>query len=155
MLTLAYQVMNYLEKNGGGELEWKDYHNFPIADIPYEWYEKTMQAIGATTKDFTLQIGKCLPIYQGEDHYHKMGHQLVVVMGSECGFSDVVAGSTMKIGTDVYEAIAGQPYYFPTNVPHNFRGEFYFINLQNPPLIDKDGNDDYYELSIDNSLTKI
>ena len=86
MLALAYQVMNYLEKNGGGKLEWNDYHNFPIADIPYEWYEKTMQAIGAKKKDFTLQIGQCLPVY--------------------------------------------------------------FINLQNPPLMDEYGHDDYYELDI-------
>ncbi|NYZ70447.1 hypothetical protein H0A36_31020, partial [Endozoicomonas sp. SM1973] len=115
-------------------------------EIPYQWYQKTMKAIGAKKSDLTLQVGKCVQTYDGKDHYHKMGHQLVVVMGSECGFSDVLSGSTMKVGNEIYPAIAGEPYYFATNIPHNFRGEFYFINLQNPPLIDENGVDDYYEL---------
>ncbi|NYZ70503.1 hypothetical protein H0A36_31325 [Endozoicomonas sp. SM1973] len=58
MLALAYQVMDYLKQNGCNELEWEDYHNFPIAEIPYQWYQKTMKAIGAKKSDLTLQVSK-------------------------------------------------------------------------------------------------
>lgn len=144
MMTLGYATMDYLQKNlGRDELEWEDYHGFPIAEVPDIWIKNIRKSFGLKKKDYTLQIGECLPTYSANDHYHKIGHQLVIVLGPHCGFKEPIG--KMIIGPNEYLAIEDRTYYFNTNIPHNFRGEFFFINLQNPPLVDEEGNDDYYE----------
>lgn len=144
MMTLGYAVMNYLQKNlGRDELIWNDYHGFPIAEVPDSWVKDIRKSFGLKKKDYTLQIGKCLKDYSEPDHYHKIGHQLVIALGPHCGFTE--PEGTISIGDIVFDAIEDKVYYFNTNIPHGFRGEFYFINIQNPPLVDEEGNDDYYQ----------
>lgn len=145
MLSIGYGVIDGLIKYPAvkEELEWKEYHGFPIAEIPYFLYFRLLSALNLESSNFTLQIGYCKPDYRSKDHYHKKGHQLVIPLGPDVGYPEPIG--TIKIGDYYHPVEEGEPYYFPTGVPHNFSGDLYFINFQNPSLKDQEGNDDYYE----------
>ena len=144
MLTLAYALIDYIYKNPlcRDELEWNDYHDFPIAEAPKDWYKPVKKALGVKSKEYTLQIGKCNEDYNGDHHYHKKGHQLVIILGPKTGYME--PRGKVYIGDKILPAVEGEAYYFPTGVTHGFRGSFFFVNLQNPPLIDEEGVDDYH-----------
>ena len=123
-------------------LDWEDYHDFPIAKVPISWM-MWRKYFGFSDENSTVQIGRCLPSYKGEDHYHRIGHQLVMPLGYRQGFPVPRPGSYVTIANEKLPVRIGDVYYFETGVTHGFRGDFYFINIQSPPLI-VDGNDDYY-----------
>lgn len=142
MLMLAYAAIDYIYRNNSREeLVWQDYHDFPIAEIPKDWYKNTKKLLGIKSKEYTLQLGKCKEEYKGKDHYHKIGHQLVIILGPRTGFME--PKGVVRIDGVEYPVVEDQHYYFPTGVEHGFTGSFYFINLQNPPLINEQGEDDY------------
>lgn len=151
MLTLAHGLIDYMYRNPlcRDELFWQDYHDFPIAEAPKEWYKPIKKALGIKSKEYTLQIGKCRETYKGADHYHKQGHQLVIVLGPRTGYME--PEGVVRIGEQEFPAVEDGVYYFPTGVTHGFTGSFYFVNLQNPPLIDEEGNDDYHTYDTTNS----
>lgn len=146
LLCVGYGLMEFLQRiDRTSALNWSNYHDFPIATVPPAWIHPFLSSLGIDPGDITVQIGKCEPKYLGKYHYHLKGHQLVIPLGPGEHFEPIKGPSSIMIDDVVYEARVGEAYYFPTKVPHNFRGDFYFINIQNPPL-ELGGKDDYYEV---------
>ena len=151
LLCVGYGLMEFLQRvNRTSALNWSNYHDFPIATVPSSWVHPFLSSLGIDPGDITIQIGECKANYRGKSHFHKIGHQLVIALGEKEGFRNPtkdysVAYPYIYIAPHSFEINVGEAYYFPTNIPHNFRGEFFFINIQNPPLI-IEGNDDYFEV---------
>ena len=145
LLCVGYGLMEFLQRiDRKKALVWSNYHDFPIATVPSAWIHPFLSSLGIDPGDITVQIGKCEPHYLGKSHYHLKGHQLVIPIGEKEHFEDPKHNSIIYISWHEKIVFSGDAYYFPTKVSHNFRGDFYFINIQNPPL-ELEGSDDYYE----------
>lgn len=127
--------------------DYKDYHSFPIATVNGTGImsESDWETLDIDPRDLVLQLSYTdgrNDLYK-YDHYHEIGHQMVMILGEDAGYPK--PNGMVKIKQQLFTAREYDIFYFATGKIHGFRGSFHFINIQDPPLV-KNGKDDFVSI---------
>ncbi len=132
-------------------VQMNDYHGFLKSRLPEDFLQDILLPFQLTPNDVQIELAVVNTDLSNEIHYHAVSSAYNVILGEEYKFPNP-RKAKVYLNDKWSEIKAGDIIKFPPNTRHGFTveedGEFFFLSVQNPPIVNTGGSDDYHKIEI-------